>query len=79
MLKFKPNSEPDSYRILIFTNMPFEFLNHWNINSYMKNIRQHQKETKTILPKRLTLAKKNKKYINSEVKLNNLVVNYLTE
>ena len=58
MLKFKPNSESDSYRILIFTNMPSEFLNHWNINSYMKNTGQHQQETKTILPKRLMIAKK---------------------
>ena len=27
----------DSYGILILTNLPFEFLKHWNINSYMKN------------------------------------------
>ena len=75
MLKLRLNSESDSYGILIFTNLPSEFLNHWNINSYMKNTRQHQKETKTILPKRLMLAKKNKKYINSEMKLSNLAVN----
>ena len=67
MLRFKPNSESDSCRILIFTNLPYEFLNHWNINSYMKNTGQHQKETKTILPKRLLLDKNNKIYINSEM------------
>ena len=27
----------DSYGIVILTNLPFEFLNYWNINSYMKN------------------------------------------
>ena len=46
MLKLRLNSEYDSYGIMIFTNMPSKFLNHWNINSYMKNIGQHQKETK---------------------------------
>ena len=45
MFKFKPNLESDSCGILILTNLPFEFLNHWNINFYMENIRQHQKET----------------------------------
>ena len=42
-LKFRTNSESDSYGILTFTNLPSEFLNHWNINSYMKNTGQHQK------------------------------------
>ena len=27
----------DSCGTLILTNLPFEFLNHWNINSYMQN------------------------------------------
>ena len=57
MLKLRLNSESNSYGIMNFTNLPFEFLNHWNINSYMKNTEQHQKETKTILPKGSVLAK----------------------
>ena len=56
MLKFKPNSEFDSYRILIFTNLLSEFLNHWNINSYMKNTGQHQQETKTSLLERVKVS-----------------------
>ena len=35
----------DSYGILILTNLLLEFLNHWNINSYMK-AKQHQREKK---------------------------------
>ena len=31
--KCRHNLEFDSYVILIFTNLPYEFLNHWNINS----------------------------------------------
>ena len=35
--KFRLNSESDSCGILTLTNLPFEFLIDWNINSYMKN------------------------------------------
>ena len=49
MLKLRLNSESDSYGILFFTNLPSEFLNHWNINSYMKDTGQHEQETKTIM------------------------------
>ena len=58
MFKIRLNSESDSYGILIFTNLPSEFLNHWNINSYMKDTGQHQKRNKKqVYQKGLMLAK----------------------
>ena len=59
MLKLRLNFESYSYGIMIFTNLPSEFINHWNINSYMENTRQHQQEQKKqVYQKGLKLAKK---------------------
>ena len=37
VLKLRLNSESNSCGILIFTNMPSEFLNHWNILLHEKH------------------------------------------
>ena len=46
----------DSYGILILTNQNLEFLNNWNINSYMKT-KQHQREI-FFLPKMVNVSSK---------------------
>ena len=53
--KLRLNLEFDSCGILIFTNLPSEFLDHWNINSYMKN-KTTPNKNKTILPKRFSVS-----------------------
>ena len=44
--KFRLNSESDSRGILTLTNLPFEFLIHWNINFYKRNRTPPKREKK---------------------------------
>ena len=53
--KFRLNLESDSCGILTLTNLPSEFLIHWNITPTGKT-GQHQREKKTILPKRINVS-----------------------
>ena len=52
--KFSPNSESDSCGIIILTNLPSEFLNHYNIISYMKN-KETPKRNKNNYTKRINV------------------------